>query len=138
VTVVAYAPLGRGLLTGALDSKQSVSGEGDYRGALFPRFSDENLDTNLRVVAQLKEMAASKGCSAAQLAIAWLLKQGPHVIPIPGTKRVKYLEENFGALRVQLTDGEEKKMREIVAQVAGERVPEFAKYQCFVDTVEEK
>ncbi|KAJ4413890.1 hypothetical protein N0V82_008245 [Gnomoniopsis sp. IMI 355080] len=138
VTVVAYAPLGRGLLTGALDTKASVSGDGDYRAALFPRFSDENLAANLRVVNQLKALAATKGCTAAQLAIAWLLKQGPHVLPIPGTKRIKYLEENVGALQVQLTDEEESQMRAIVAQVAGERVPDFAKYQCFVDTVEEK
>jgi aryl-alcohol dehydrogenase-like predicted oxidoreductase len=134
---VAYAPLGRGLLTGALNTKQSISGEGDYRASLYPRFSDENFDTNVKIVKQLEAMAAKKGCTAAQLAIAWVLKQGPDFIPIPGTKRIKYLEENFGALKVELSDAEEAQMRTIVAPVAGERVPDFAKYQCYVDTAEE-
>lgn len=137
VSIVAYAPLGRGLLTGALSTKQSVSGEGDYRASLYPRFSDENFDANVRIVQQLEAMATGKGCSAAQLAVAWVLKQGPDFVPIPGTKRVEYLEENWAALGVELTDAEEAQMRTIVAAVAGERVPEFAKYQCYVDTVEE-
>ncbi|KAK8091329.1 hypothetical protein PG994_000834 [Apiospora phragmitis] len=72
VSIVAYVPLGRGLLTGALTTKQSISGEGDYRASLDPRFSDENLDANVRVVRQLEAMAAQKGCSAAQLAVAWV------------------------------------------------------------------
>jgi aryl-alcohol dehydrogenase-like predicted oxidoreductase len=121
-------------LTGALD-KQSISGEGDWR-SVFPRFSDENFDTNIHVVNQLKALAETKGCTAAQLAIAWVLRQGPDIIPIPGTKRIKYLEENVGAIDVQLTDAEEAEIRRIVAGIAGERLPEWVSYQCFVDTVE--
>lgn len=123
VAVVAYSPLGRGMLTGSLESRQSISGDGDYR-SLFPRFSDENLETNVKVVNQLKAMAEKKGCSAAQLALAWVLKQGEDVIPIPGTKKVKYLEENFDAIKVQLTDAEGKEIRNIVAGVAGEQTPD--------------
>ncbi|KAI0521285.1 putative aldo/keto reductase [Xylaria bambusicola] len=137
VGVVAYAPLGRGLLTGNLESKVSISGEGDYRN-VFPRFSDENLDANLRVVAQLKAIADEKHCTTAQLAIAWVLKQGPDIIPIPGTKKIKYLEENVGALAVELTDAEERRVRDIVSQVAGKRAPDWADYQNYVDTVELK
>ncbi|KAH7303539.1 putative aldo/keto reductase [Stachybotrys elegans] len=136
VTIVAYAPLGRGLLTGALDSKQSISSEGDYRN-IFPRFSDENVAANIKVVNEFKAMAVNKGCSPAQLAIAWVMKQGPDLIPIPGTKRVKYLEENVGALHIQLTHEEEAEVRRIVSGVKGERVPDWATYQCYVDTVEE-
>ncbi|RWA11592.1 hypothetical protein EKO27_g3493 [Xylaria grammica] len=137
VTMVAYSPLGRGMLTGTLNSKQSISGDGDYR-SLFPRFSEENLDANVKVVNQLKAMAEKKGCTAAQLALAWVLKQGQHVIAIPGTKKIKYLEENFAALQVILADAEEAEIREIVAGVVGERTPDWTRYQCYVDTVEEE
>ncbi|KAI0414339.1 putative aldo/keto reductase [Xylaria grammica] len=136
VTLVAYSPLGRGMLTGVLNSQQSISGDGDYR-SLFPRFSEENLDANVKVVNQLKIMAEKKGCTTAQLALAWVLKQGQHVIAIPGTKKIKYLEENFAALQVILTDAEEVEIREIAAGVAGERTPDWTRYQCYVDTVEE-
>ncbi|KAF2973158.1 hypothetical protein GQX73_g453 [Xylaria multiplex] len=137
VALIAYAPLGRGMLTGALASKESISGDGDFR-SLFPRFSDENLDANIKVVNQLKALAEKKGCTTAQLALAWVLKQGPNVLAIPGTKKIKYLEENFAALKVILTDAEEKEIRAIVAGVAGERTPDWTRYQCYVDTAEEK
>ncbi|KAI3317948.1 putative aldo/keto reductase [Xylariaceae sp. AK1471] len=137
VSVVAYAPLGRGLLTGAFASTDAISGEGDMRG-LFPRFSGENLHTNLKLVRQFKEMADRKRCTPAQLSLAWLLKQGVDVIPIPGTKKIKYLEENWGALRVQLTDAEEKEIRNFVenAPIAGGRGFDMAKEQSYVDTKE--
>ncbi|KAK8128818.1 hypothetical protein PG984_009926 [Apiospora sp. TS-2023a] len=137
VSIIAYAPLGRGLLTGALSTKQSVSGEGDYRASLYPRFSEEHFEANVKIINQIESMAAEKGCTAAQLAIAWVLRQGDDFIPIPGTKRIKYLEENVGAIRVEITNAEEKRMRDTVPAVAGERVAEFAKYHCYVDTVEE-
>lgn len=138
VSVVAYAPLGRGLLTGALNSKEAVSGEGDWR-AMFPRFSEENFDANVKLVDQFKALAQNKGCTPAQLSIAWLLKQGEDIIPIPGTKRIKYLEENWGALQVQLTDADEAEIRNFVetAAVGGGRVPDDAKSQCYADTKEE-
>jgi aryl-alcohol dehydrogenase-like predicted oxidoreductase len=138
VAIVAYSPLGRGLLTGALSTKESISGDGDWR-AVFPRFAGDNLEANAKIVRQFNALAEKKGCTLAQLAIAWLLKQGDDVIPIPGTKRIKYLEENWASLEVQLTDAEEKEIRDFVenAEVAGGRMPEGGAAQCFVDTVEE-
>ncbi|RYP67110.1 hypothetical protein DL771_007435 [Monosporascus sp. 5C6A] len=138
VAVVAYSPLGRGLLTGAVNSKESVLGEGDWR-SMFPRFSGENLDANLKLADQFKTLAEKKGCTPAQLAIAWLLRQGEDIIPIPGTKRIKYLEENWGALQVQLTDAEVAEIRSFVetAEVAGGRYPDQYAAQLLVDTREE-
>jgi aryl-alcohol dehydrogenase-like predicted oxidoreductase len=138
VAIVAYSPLGRGLLTGALSTKEAISGDGDYR-AIFPRFAGDNLEANAKIVRQFNALAEKKGCTLAQLAIAWLLKQGDDVIPIPGTKRIKYLEENWASLEVQLTDAEEKEIRDFVetAEIAGDRMPEGGAAQCFVDTVEE-
>ncbi|KAL9080500.1 MAG: hypothetical protein Q9157_000734 [Trypethelium eluteriae] len=137
VTTVAYSPLGRGLLTGTLNSKESVSSEGDWR-SVFPRFSDENFDANVKLVNQFKAIADRKGCTAAQLCIAWVMKQGQDIIPIPGTKRIKYLEENWNSLKVQLTDAEATEVRKLVQnQVAGHRTIEAALSQCYADTVEE-
>ena len=136
VAIVAYAPLGRGLLSGTVTSKESISKDGDWR-SLFPRFSDDNLDANVDVANQFNAVAKKKGCSAAQLSIAWVLKQGSDVFPIPGTKKVKYLEDNFAASKVRLTDEEDRRIRDIVSRVAGERVQDWAKAQCYVDTVEE-
>ena len=137
VGIVAYSPLGRGLLTGAFNSKAAFSNEGDWRAA-FPRFSGENFDANVKLVNQFTALAARKKCTAAQLAIAWLLKQGEDVNPIPGTKRIRYLEENWGALKVQLSDAEELEVRSVVEnKVAGARTIEEALAQCFADTKEE-
>jgi len=137
VAIVAYSPLGRGLLTGAFSSKESISGEGDWR-SLFPRFSGENFDANVKLVNQFKTVAEKKKCTAAQLAIAWLLKQGNDIIPIPGTKRIKYLEENWGALKVELSDADEKEIRALVEnKVQGDRTIQEALAQCFADTTEE-
>ncbi|KAH8162628.1 hypothetical protein CIB48_g5618 [Xylaria polymorpha] len=122
VAVVAYSPLGRGLLTGAYTTQESLAHEGDFRSTL-PRFSGANFEANVKLVSQFKALADRKGCTPAQLAIAWLLKQGEDIIPIPGTKRIKYLEENWGSLEVQLSDGEEKEIRNFVetAEIAGSR-----------------
>lgn len=137
VAVVAYSPLGRGILTGAFDSNETLSGEGDFRTA-FPMYAEKNLDTNLKLVNQLKALADAKSCTTAQLAIAWLLKQGEDVIPIPGTKRIKYLEENLGSLKLQLTDADAAEIRKLIkdAGVAGSRVPDWATAGLYADTKE--
>jgi aryl-alcohol dehydrogenase-like predicted oxidoreductase len=101
VGIVPYAPMGRGLLTGALTSTDELR-EDDFRRTV-PRFSGDNLEHNLRLVARVREMADEIGCTPVQLALAWVLAQGDDVAPIPGTKHVRYLEENAGALDVRLT-----------------------------------
>lgn len=101
IGLVPYSPLGRGLLTGAIGT---TPGDGDSRAtAYFPRFQGDNLATNLTLVEKVKELAAEHGCTPGQLALAWVLAQGGDVAPIPGTKRVRYLEENVGAVAVELT-----------------------------------
>ena len=100
----AYSPLGRGFLTGAIADPAKLEA-GDFR-QFNPRFAAGNLARNQAIVALVKQMARAKGCTPAQLALAWLLAQGPDIIPIPGTKRVAYLHDNLGALQVSL-DGAE-------------------------------
>jgi aryl-alcohol dehydrogenase-like predicted oxidoreductase len=104
VSIVAYSPLGRGFLTGAITSPDDFAAD-DFRRS-SPRFMGENFQKNLDLVHHVEQLAKQKGCTASQLALAWLLAQGRDVIPIPGTKRVKYLEENVGALDVKLSDAE--------------------------------
>ena len=104
VGVVAYSPLGRGFLSGRITSPDDF-GEDDFRRD-HPRFSGENFARNLDLVERVKELAAGKGATPSQLAIAWVLAQGDDVVPIPGTKRRSYLEENAGALEVELTGGD--------------------------------
>ncbi|KAK4182219.1 NADP-dependent oxidoreductase domain-containing protein [Podospora australis] len=122
VTVFAYSPLGRGFLTGQVKSPDDFE-EGDCR-KFIPRFSKENFGKNLEVVERLGEIASRKGCTPGQLALAWLIAQGGDIIPIPGTKRVKYLEENVGSVHVQLSEAEIKEIRETVesAEVLGSRM----------------
>jgi aryl-alcohol dehydrogenase-like predicted oxidoreductase len=104
VSIVAYSPLGRGFLTGAITTPDDFAPD-DFRRS-SPRFMGENFQKNLDLVRYVEQLAQQKGCTASQLALAWLLAQGSDVIPIPGTKRVKYLEENVGALNVKLSDAE--------------------------------
>jgi len=101
VGFVPFSPLGRALLTGAIAKEEDVSNEGDFRANL-PRFQGENLEHNLALVDALADVAEAKGCTRAQLALSWLLAQGDFIVPIPGTKRVKYLEENAGAVDIEL------------------------------------
>ena len=101
---VPYSPLGRGFLTGAIRSPDDFDDE-DYRKH-SPRFEGENFARNLKLVDKVRELAHGKGCTPAQLALAWVLAQGAHIVPIPGTKRVKYLDENLGALDVVLDAGD--------------------------------
>jgi aryl-alcohol dehydrogenase-like predicted oxidoreductase len=111
LSIVAYSPLGRGFLTGAIKSPDDFAPD-DYRRS-SPRFIGENFQKNLSLVHHVQQLAVEKGCTTSQLALAWLLAQGRDVIPIPGTKRVKYLEENVGALEVQLSDAELQEINDI-------------------------
>ena len=104
IALVAYSPLGRGFLTGAITKPEDFT-EDDYRRT-NPRFTGENFTKNLAIVEKVKQFAADKGCTAGQLALAWVLAKGDDVVPIPGTKRVKYLEENAGAVDVVLSASE--------------------------------
>jgi aryl-alcohol dehydrogenase-like predicted oxidoreductase len=115
---VPFSPLGRGFFTGAL-AGQSFSA-GDSR-ARMPRFTDENLAANEAVVAVIKEVAEAHGALPGQVALAWVQQQGDDVVPIPGTKRVRYLEQNVGALDLELTDDERARLDGLAAQVAGGR-----------------
>ena len=99
---VPYSPLGRGFLTGAIRSPEDFA-EDDFRRG-NPRFQGGNFAKNLALVDKVHELAKAKGCTPAQLALAWVLAQGEHIVPIPGTKRIKYLDENLGALEVTLSD----------------------------------
>jgi aryl-alcohol dehydrogenase-like predicted oxidoreductase len=100
VGFVAYSPLGRGFLTGAIASPSDLAAD-DFRRS-SPRFEGANFDRNMGLVERVRAAAARKGCTPAQLALAWVLAQGDDIIPIPGTKRRKYLEENIAALEVKL------------------------------------
>jgi aryl-alcohol dehydrogenase-like predicted oxidoreductase len=121
---VPYSPLGRGFLTGRFRSFDDHPAD-DYRRN-HPRFQGANFQKNLDLVALLEQMAKEKRCTPAQLALAWLLHQGDDIVPIPGTKRVKYLEENVGALDVKLTPADLRRIDEIapVGVAAGTRYPE--------------
>jgi aryl-alcohol dehydrogenase-like predicted oxidoreductase len=114
VGFVAYSPLGRGFLTGQITSPDDFAPD-DYRRTA-PRFQGENFQKNLDLVAKLKELAHEKNCRASQLALAWALARGDDIVPIPGTKRVTYLEENLGALAVPLSPADLARLDEIAPQ----------------------
>ena len=139
VTLVAYSPLGRGLLTSTFAKNEPMNDAKDLRQAFFPRFMEANRDKNVKLVNQFKALADKKGCSTSQLSIAWLLKQGDDIVPIPGTKKTKYLEDNWGALDVHLTDKEEAEIRNFVetAEIGGGRLPPAFESQVAGDTKEE-
>jgi len=126
IAFVAYSPLGRGALTGAIRKLDDLA-EGDYRRN-SPRFTGENLSRNLSLVDRLTEMSAAKKCRPTQLALAWLLARGPDIFPIPGTKHVNRLEENVGALELSLTPDEVARLDAAfpVGAAAGTRYPEQA------------
>ena len=108
ITFVAYSPLGRGFLTGALKDKNSFR-PGDFRSA-NPRMSGENLNKNLSLVEAIKLIAAAKKCTAAQIALAWVLSKGENIIPIPGTRRLQYLKDNIAATEIILSKDEVTKL----------------------------
>ncbi len=122
ITFVPYSPLGRGFLTGAIQKIEDLDAS-DWRRNNYPRLAEDALQSNLKLAAAIKELAAEKGITPAQLALAWVLAQGEDMVPIPGTKRVRYLEDNMGALNVKLTGADLKKISGKLAefQIVGER-----------------
>ncbi len=123
IGLVAYSPLGRGMLTGTITSETQFAGNDFRRNA--PRFQGENLDANVRLTEVLRELALDKGCTPGQLALAWLLHQGPEIVPIPGTRRIKYLEENTAAAAIELSAGDLKRIGAALPAgfAAGDRYP---------------
>ena len=121
---VAYSPLGRGFLTGQFRRFEDIPAD-DYRRN-SPRFQGENFQKNLDLVHSVEEIAKEKGCQPSQLAIAWVLAQSDHIVPIPGTKRRKYLEENVAALDVKLTAEELRRLEKVLPSgaAAGNRYPD--------------
>ncbi len=121
---VAYSPLGRGFLSGRFQKFEDLPPD-DFRRN-HPRFQGENFLRNLDLVARVEEIAREKGCTPSQLALAWLLAQGEDVVPIPGTKHRKYLEENAGAVAIRLSEGDRRRIDEAAPRgaTAGTRYPE--------------
>ncbi len=126
VGFVAYSPLGRGFLTGAITSPEDLA-EDDFRRH-SPRFQGENFQRNLDLVAKVEQIAREKGCTPGQLAIAWLLAQGEDIVPIPGTKRRKYLQDNLGAVDVTLTGDDLARIDEVAPKgvTAGDRYADMS------------
>jgi aryl-alcohol dehydrogenase-like predicted oxidoreductase len=123
IGLVPYSPLGRGLLTGAITSESQLEEGDSRRSAYFPRLNGEGLAANLTLVEKIRSLAEGHGCTPGQLALAWVLAQGDDVAPIPGTKRVRYLEENVGATAVELTAADLAALEAAVPRdaVVGER-----------------
>jgi len=123
---VAYSPLGRGFLSGRIRSVEDLE-ENDFR-RINPRFQGENFQKNLELVERVEELAAAKGCTAAQIALAWVLAQGEDIVPIPGTTRVKNLEQNVAALEVELTVDELRDLEAVFPKgaAAGDRYPDMS------------
>ncbi len=122
IALVAYSPLGRGFLSGRFSSPEELD-EGDFRRH-GPRFSGENLKQNLKLAERVKELAAEKGVTPGQLALAWVLHRGEQIVPIPGTKRVSYLEENLAAAEIELSDDEVEQIAAAVPTASGDRYDE--------------
>jgi aryl-alcohol dehydrogenase-like predicted oxidoreductase len=139
ITTVAYAPLGRGLLTGQYKSPDDFAAD-DFR-RILPRFSAENFPNVLKIADGLKAIGEQHDATAGQVALAWILAQGDDIIPIPGTKKIKYVEENIRAATVRLTPAEVQRVREIAVAAdaaGGERYPAGMASTVFGDTVELK
>ena len=136
VAIIAYSPLGRGFLTGKYKGPEDFE-EGDFRRT-SPRFSKENFAKNLELVEKIQTLAKKKGCTPGQLTLAWLMAQGEDIIPIPGTKKIPYLDENMGALKVSISKEEDAEIRKAVesAQVVGDRYPEWGMKMLLADTPE--
>jgi aryl-alcohol dehydrogenase-like predicted oxidoreductase len=126
IAFVAYSPLGRGFLTGQIKRFEDFAPD-DYR-RISPRFQGENFQKNLELVSRVDEIAREKKCTPSQLALSWLLAQGSDILPIPGTKRRQYLEENAGALQLKLTPEDLRRINEVALQgaAAGTRYPQAA------------
>jgi len=126
VGFVPFSPLGRAMLTGAIRNQSAVSGENDFRRTM-PRFQGDNFSRNAALVESLAELAAAKGCTPGQIALAWLLSQGDDIVPIPGTKRVRYLEENAAAADIDLDASDVERLDTLFAptMVSGDRYAEW-------------
>ena len=124
IGLVPYSPLGRGFLTGAITTVDDLP-EDDFRRR-NPRFAEEALQANLAIVDTVRAIAEAQGATPAQVALAWVLAQGDDVVPIPGTKRVRYLEENLGALTVDLTADERQQLTESLPTTVGARYPDMS------------
>jgi len=122
IALVAYSPLGRGFLSGRFSSTEELD-DSDYRRH-GPRFTGENLTQNLALAERVRELAAEHDITPGQLALAWVLSRWEHIVPIPGTKRVAYLEENLGAADVQLSEADAQAIAEAIPAAAGDRYPE--------------
>jgi aryl-alcohol dehydrogenase-like predicted oxidoreductase len=122
IGLVAYSPLGRGFLSGRFSSPEELD-EGDFR-RYGPRFTGENLEHNRTLAERVKELATEKGVTPGQLALAWVLHRWEHIVPIPGTKHVRYLEENLAAADIELTEEEVERIAEAVPAAAGDRYDE--------------
>lgn len=120
IGIVPFSPLGRGFLTGTAKRAEEYP-EGDYRRTNDPRIRGENFDLNVRAVERVREFAKQKEATPGQIALAWLLQKGDDIVPIPGTKRIQYLEENAGAARLTLTPAEMSELEGYLANVAGPR-----------------
>lgn len=123
IAVVAYSPVGRGILTGEINSPADFP-EGDFR-RMAPKYSEENFPKILELVEGLKSVAQAHGITPSQVAIAWLLAQGPDIFPIPGTRSTKRVDENTKSARVELTDKEVQDIRDLVerTEISGARYP---------------
>ncbi|UJR34603.1 hypothetical protein I4U23_027379 [Adineta vaga] len=134
VAIVCYSPLGQGILTGGIKSPDDFQSN-DYR-RFYPRFSKENFPKNLELVNKLILIAKKKNCTPGQLTLAWILSQGNDFIPIPGTRRIKYLEENFAATQINLSKEEQHEIRVAceTADIVGERFPEHLCVNLYADS----
>lgn len=124
IGLVPFSPLGKGFLTGKID-KDTKFAETDFRNTV-PRFSEENREANFAVVELVSEVAKEKGATPAQIALAWVLSRGPNIVPIPGTTKLHRLEENLGAVDVELSGEDLRKIDEVSSQIeiVGERYSE--------------
>ena len=138
ITIVCYSPLSRGLLGGRIKSTDDLEAS-DLRNYM-PRFSKENISQNLQLVETLSSLAKKKGCTTGQLTLAWILYQGEDFIVIPGTTKVKNLEENVAAAQVKLSKEEDKEIRTACerAVVVGERYPEMIRSLLYADSAPKK
>ena len=122
ISLVAYSPLGRGMLTGRYTSTvDRPTGETDFRARMQPRFQPGNIESNLKLVEAIKKIASQRACVAAQIALAWVLGQGDHVVAIPGTTKLANLKTNLGALDCHLTEEDLTTLNELADQVRGDR-----------------
>jgi len=137
IAVVAYSPLGRGMLTGTYKSNNDIPAD-DWRKAI-PKFSSENFPNILKLVSTFEGIGKKHNATAGQITLAWLLTRSPSVIPIPGTKKIKYLKENLDALSIKLSDEEIKQIKNVADQVnassVGDRYPTALMSSVFADTV---